>query len=82
MIVRPSRRIPLAGLVLALTATAFAAWGSVPAGYRTQSSTQLAPGVDHESLTLADPAQSVRVARVTPAPSGEAQSGGILKEIM
>jgi len=64
--VRAFRRILPAGLVLALTATAFAASGSVPAGYQTQSSTQLAAGVDHEALTLADPAQSVHVARVAP----------------
>ncbi|MDQ1503397.1 MAG: hypothetical protein QOD57_1124, partial [Actinomycetota bacterium] len=63
---RPSRRILLAGLALLLAATAFAAQGSVPAGYETQSSAQLANGVDHESLTLRDPAQSVHVARVSP----------------
>ena len=61
---RAHRRILPAGLALVLAATAFAAWGSVPAGYQTQSSTQLAPGVDHEALTLADPAQSVHVARL------------------
>ncbi|TMK52865.1 MAG: hypothetical protein E6G66_03345, partial [Actinobacteria bacterium] len=64
---RPSRRILLAGLALLLAATAFGAQGSVPAGYQTQSSTRLAPGVDQEALTLADPAQSVHVARVAPS---------------
>jgi hypothetical protein len=53
-------------LALLLAATAFGAQGSVPAGYQRQSSTPLAPGVDHESLTLSDPAQSVHVARVAP----------------
>ena len=67
MFVRPSRRILLAGLALLLAATAFGAQGSVPAGYQTQSSTRLAPGVDQEALTLADPAQSVHVARVAPS---------------
>ena len=64
MVVRSSRRILLAGLALLLAATAFGAQGSVPAGYQTQSSTQLAPGVEHDTLTLADPAESVHVARV------------------
>ncbi|HYT38141.1 MAG TPA: phosphodiester glycosidase family protein, partial [Acidimicrobiia bacterium] len=63
---RPSRRILLAAIVPLLAATAFGAQGSVPAGYQRQSSAQLAPGVDHESLSLADPAQSVHVARVAP----------------
>jgi len=52
-------------LGLLLAATALHAQGSVPAGYQ-QSSTPLAAGVDHETLTLADPAQSVHVARVAP----------------
>jgi phosphodiester glycosidase len=65
-IVRSSRRILPVALALLLAATAFGAHGSVPAGYQVQSSTPLAPGVDHESLTLADPAQSVHVARVAP----------------
>jgi hypothetical protein len=64
--VRSSRRILPVALALLLAATAFAAHGSVPAGYQLQSSTPLAPGVDHESLTLADPAQAVHVARVAP----------------
>jgi hypothetical protein len=64
--VRPSRRILLPAIAVLLVATAFGAQGSVPAGYQTQSSTQLAPGVDHEALSLADPAQSVHVARVAP----------------
>jgi hypothetical protein len=64
--VRSSRRILPFGLALLLAATALAANGSVPAGYETQSSTPLAPGVDHESLTLADPAQAVHVARIAP----------------
>ena len=63
---RSSRRILPVALALLLAATAFGAHGSVPAGYQVQSSTPLAPGVDHESLTLADPAQSVHVARVAP----------------
>lgn len=42
------------------------AQGSVPTGYQLHSSTPLAAGVDHETLTLADPAQSVQVARVAP----------------
>ena len=63
---RSSRRtLPLA-LALLLGATAFGANGSVPAGYQVQSVTALAPGVDHESLTLTDPAQDVHVARVAP----------------
>jgi hypothetical protein len=60
------RRILPVALALLVAATAFAAQGSVPAGYQVQSSTRLASGVDHESLTLADPAQSVQVARVAP----------------
>jgi hypothetical protein len=63
---RPSRRILLPAIAVLLVATALGAQGSVPAGYQTQSSTQLAPGVDHEALSLADPAQSVHVARVAP----------------
>ncbi len=63
---RSSRRILPVALAVLLAATAFGASGSVPAGYQVQNSTQLAPGVDHESLTLADPAQSVHVARVAP----------------
>ena len=66
MFVRSSRRILPLSIALLLAATAFGAQGSVPAGYQLQSSTRLAPGVDHESLTLADPAQSVHVARVAP----------------
>jgi len=69
VIVRPIRRILPAGLALVLATTAFAAWGSVPAGYQTQASTPLAAGVDHEALTLADPPQSVHVARVAPGAS-------------
>jgi hypothetical protein len=61
-----SRRILPFGLALLVAAMASAAHGSVPAGYETQSSTALAPGVDHESLTLADPAQAVHVARIAP----------------
>ena|GEM_PF-1495528 len=49
-----------------LSATGFGAQGSVPAGWQTQSDTALAPGVDHQALTLADPAQSVNVATVAP----------------
>jgi hypothetical protein len=64
--VRPSRRILLTALVPLLAATAFGAQGSVPNGYQTQSSTPLAAGVRHEALTLADPGQSVQVARVAP----------------
>lgn len=63
---RPSRRLLLVALALLLAATAFGAEGAVPAGYQTESSTQLAPGVDHEALSLPDPAQSVHVARVAP----------------
>ena len=63
---RPSPRILLPAIALLLVATTFGAQGSVPTGYQTQSSTQLAPGVDHEALSLADPAQSVHVARVAP----------------
>ena len=63
---RPSRRLLFVALAFALVATAFGAEGAVPAGYQTESSTQLAPGVDHEVLSLADPAQSVHVARVAP----------------
>ncbi len=66
VVVRPSRRILLAGLAVLLSATAFGAQGSVPAGWQTQSETPLAPGVDHQVLTLADPAQSVHVAIVAP----------------
>lgn len=66
MFVRPSRRILLAALVPLLAVTAFSASGSVPAGYQQQSRTALAGGVHHEALTLADPAQSVNVARVAP----------------
>jgi len=65
-IVRSSRRILLAGLAVLLSATASGAQGSVPAGWQTQSDTVLAPGVDHQALTLADPPQSVHVARVAP----------------
>jgi hypothetical protein len=64
--VRPSRRILLPAIAALLVATAFGAQGSVPGGYQTQSSTQLTPGVDHEALSLADPPQSVHVARVAP----------------
>jgi hypothetical protein len=64
--VRPTRRALPVALALLLAATAFAAHGSVPPGYQVQSSTRLANGVDHEVLTLADPAQSVHVARVAP----------------
>jgi hypothetical protein len=64
--VRPRRRILPVALALFVAATAIAAQGSVPAGYQVQSSTRLANGVDHEALTLADPAQSVQVARVAP----------------
>jgi hypothetical protein len=64
--VRPSRRILLAALAPLLAATALGAQGSVPAGYQTQGSSRLADGVDHEALTLTDPAQSVNVARVAP----------------
>ena len=53
-------------MALLLGATAFGANGSVPAGYQLQSSTALAPGVTHESLTLTHPAQDVHVARVAP----------------
>ena len=64
---RSCRQILLAGLaVVLLGATAFGAQGSVPAGWQTQSDTVLAPGVDHQALTLADPPQSVHVARVAP----------------
>lgn len=66
MFVPPFRRILPAALALLLAATAFAAEGSVPAGYQTQSSRRLAAGVDHEALALADPAQSVHVARLAP----------------
>src|SRR5581483_1869373 len=65
-IVRTSRRTLLAVLVVLLSATGFGAQGSVPAGWQTQSDTALAPGVDHQALTLADPAQSVNVATVAP----------------
>ncbi|MGH9009622.1 MAG: phosphodiester glycosidase family protein, partial [Acidimicrobiia bacterium] len=63
---RSSRRILPLALALLLAATAFGANGSVPAGYQLQSISGLAPGVDHESLTLTDPAQDVHVARVAP----------------
>jgi hypothetical protein len=53
-------------LLVAATALAVGAQGSVPPGYQTQSSTPLAPGVDHDVLTLADPPESVHVARVAP----------------
>lgn len=66
MFVRPLRRILPAALALLIAATAIAAEGSVPAGYQVQGSTALANGVNHEVLTLADPAQSVQVARVAP----------------
>ena len=66
MFVRPTRRILPLALALLLGATAFAAQGAVPAGWHGQSSTRLANGVDYEALTLADPAQSVHVARVAP----------------
>ena len=66
MFVRPSRRILLTALVPLLAVTALGAQGSVPNGYQTQSSTPLAPGVRHEALTLADPGQSVHVARMAP----------------
>ena len=66
MIVRSFRRILPVALALLIAATAFGAHGAVPAGYQVQSNTPLAPGVDHESLTLADPPQSVQVARVAP----------------
>ena len=56
----------LTALVPLLAATAFGAQGSVPNGYQTQSSTELAAGVRHESLTLSDPGQSVQVARISP----------------
>lgn len=49
-----------------LAVTAWSARGSVPAGYQTTTRTTLAPGVQHEVLTLPDPAQSVNVARVSP----------------
>ena len=62
--VRLSRRALPIAIALFVAATAFTAHGSVPAGYQVQSSTPLAPGVEHDSLTLADPAQSVHVARV------------------
>jgi hypothetical protein len=65
-VVRPSRRILLAATALLVAATAFGAQGSVPAGYQMQTSTSLAKGVTHEALTLADPAQSVQVARIAP----------------
>jgi hypothetical protein len=64
--VRPSRRLLFVASAFVLVATAFGAEGAVPAGYQTDSTTQLAPGVDHEALSLADPAQSVHVARVAP----------------
>jgi hypothetical protein len=64
--VRPTRRVLPTALALLLAATAFAAQGSVPPGYQVQSSSRLADGVVHETLTLADPAQSVHVARVAP----------------
>ena len=66
MFVRSSRRILPLGLALLLAATAFGAQGSVPPGYHMQSIAGLAPGVDHETMTSADPAQSVHVARVAP----------------
>jgi hypothetical protein len=65
VIVRSRRRILPVALGLLLAATALHAQGSVPAGYQ-QSSSPLAAGVDHETLTFADPAQSVHVARVAP----------------
>lgn len=49
-----------------VVATALGAHGAVPAGYQVQSTTRLANGVDHDALTLTDPAQSVQVARVAP----------------
>jgi hypothetical protein len=63
--VRSCRRILAVALAAFLAATALHAQGAVPAGYQ-QSSSPLAPGVDHETLTLADPAESVHVARVAP----------------
>lgn len=66
MFVRSPRRILPLALALLLGVTAFGADGSVPAGYQMQSIAGLAPGVDHESLTRADPAQDVHVARVAP----------------
>jgi hypothetical protein len=53
-------------IALLLGATAFAAQGSVPGGWQLQRSARLGAGVDHETLALADPAQSVHVARVAP----------------
>jgi hypothetical protein len=64
--VRPSPRILLAATALFVAAATLGAQGSVPAGYQTQSTTSLAAGVDHEALTLADPAQAVHVARIAP----------------
>lgn len=66
MFVRPIRRTLPVALALLLGALAFAAQGSVPAGYQMRAQTRLAAGVDYEEMTLADPAQSVYVARVAP----------------
>jgi hypothetical protein len=59
-------RSAVLAVLLLLPATLARAHGSVPNGFQVRSSAAIHEGVEHLTLTAADPAQSVQVARVGP----------------